>query len=119
MVYTDSYVFESHFNHKCDSSLVGKAFPCHGKDREFESHLSLMNEIEKLKEENEDLRYEIFELKNKRNLDYEYNELINDILSSAIELKKIKEEDENEDLFDYCNRIIEYIRNFKDDYNLK
>lgn len=74
------------------------------------------NEIDKLKEENSDLRYELFELKNKRNLDYEYRELINDLLISARDMKNKKKD--NYELIEYCDNIIEYIRTFLIDYKL-
>lgn len=76
-----------------------------------------MDDLESLKEENEELRYQLFELKNKRSLDYEYNELMEDILDSAKQVSK--EKNENEDLVEYTGRIIEYILNFKNDYNLR
>lgn len=74
------------------------------------------NEIDRLKEENSNLKYELFELKNKRNLDYEYRELINDLLISARDMKDKKRD--NHELVEYCNKIIEYIKTFLIDYKL-
>jgi len=76
--------------------------------------------IDSIIEENDELKFQLLELKNKRSLDNEYRELVLDILDSSKEIYKIYEFEEDEkNIADFSNKIIRYIKVFLNDYKIR
>ena len=76
--------------------------------------------IDRLIEENDELKIQLNELKKKRSLDYEYKELVFDILSASKEIyEKNKLEDENKNITEFSSNIIRYITTFLNDYKIR